>query len=81
MALGRGQGCSDQIFIIRHLMQQANETKVPLSLGFVLRRYLIAFQEGPWERSCSILEYLKSFLGSFLIYMRAHLVKCVCIGY
>ena len=31
----KGRGCSDQIFIIRHLMQQANEMKVPLSLCFV----------------------------------------------
>ena len=26
----KGRGCSDQIFIVRHLMQQANEMKVPL---------------------------------------------------
>ena len=31
----KGRGCSDQIFIVRHLMQQANEMKVPLSLCFV----------------------------------------------
>ena len=31
----KGRGCNDQIFIIRHLMQQGNEMKVPLSLCFV----------------------------------------------
>ena len=31
----KGRGCSYQIFIDRHLMQQANEMKVPLSLCFV----------------------------------------------
>ena len=31
----KGRGCSDQIFIVRHLMQQASEMKVPLSLCFV----------------------------------------------
>ena len=31
----KGRGCNDQIFIVRHLMQQANEMKVPLSLCFV----------------------------------------------
>ena len=31
----RGRGCNDQIFIVRHLMQQANEKKMPLSLCFV----------------------------------------------
>ena len=31
----KGRGCNDQIFVVRHLMQQANEMKVPLSLCFV----------------------------------------------
>ena len=30
----KGCGCSDQIFIVRHLIQQANEMRVPLSLCF-----------------------------------------------
>ena len=44
----KGRGCSDQIFIVRHLMQQANEMRVPLSLCFV---DFEAFREGLWERS------------------------------
>ena len=31
----RGRGCNDQIFVVRHLMQQANEKKMPLSMCFV----------------------------------------------
>ncbi|KAK4296122.1 hypothetical protein Pmani_031359 [Petrolisthes manimaculis] len=31
----KGRGCSDQIFVVRHLMQQANEMKASLSLCFV----------------------------------------------
>ena len=31
----KGRGCSDQIFVVRHLMQQANEMKARLSLCFV----------------------------------------------
>ena len=62
----KGRGCSDQIFIIRHLMQQANEIKVPLSLCFVdFEKAFDIFQEEPWERSCCIMEYPKSLLGSF----------------
>ena len=30
-----GRGCNDQIFVVRHLMQQANEMKTSLSLCFV----------------------------------------------
>lgn len=26
----KGRGCSDQILVIRHLMKQANEMKMPL---------------------------------------------------
>jgi len=33
--LRKGRGCNDQIFVVRHVMQQANEMKVPLSLCFV----------------------------------------------
>lgn len=29
------QGCSDQIFVVRHIMQQAKETRSPLNLCFV----------------------------------------------
>ena len=31
----KGLGCSDQIFVVRHLMQHANEMKASLSLCFV----------------------------------------------
>ena len=31
----KGRGCTDQIFVVRHLMQQANEMKPRLSLCFV----------------------------------------------
>ena len=31
----KGRGCSDQIFVFRHLMQHANEMKASLSLCFV----------------------------------------------
>nr|XP_027236653.1 uncharacterized protein LOC113827908 [Penaeus vannamei] len=31
----RKGGCNDQIFVVRHVMQQANELKVPLSLCFL----------------------------------------------
>ena len=31
----KGRGCNDQIFVVRHLMQQANEMRAPLSLCFV----------------------------------------------
>ena len=30
----KGRGCSDQIFVVRHLMQQVNEIKARLSLCF-----------------------------------------------
>ena len=31
----KGRGCNDQIFVVWHLMQQANEMKASLSLCFV----------------------------------------------
>ena len=31
----KGRGCNDQIFVVRHLMEQANEMKASLSLCFV----------------------------------------------
>ena len=31
----KGRGCNDQIFIVRHLVQQANEMQFPVSLCFV----------------------------------------------
>ena len=31
----KGRGCNDQIFVVRHLMQQANEMKASLSLCVV----------------------------------------------
>ena len=31
----KGRGCSDQIFVVSHLMQHANEMKASLSLCFV----------------------------------------------
>ena len=31
----KGRGCNDQVFVVRHLMQQANVMKASLSLCFV----------------------------------------------
>ena len=31
----KGCGCSDQIFVVRHLMQQANEMKASFKLCFI----------------------------------------------
>ena len=31
----KGRGCRDQIFVVRHLMEHANEMKASLSLCFV----------------------------------------------
>nr|XP_027218257.1 uncharacterized protein LOC113810808 [Penaeus vannamei] len=38
------RGCNDQIFVVWHVMQRANELKVPLSLRFV-----------DFEKACDIV--------------------------
>ena len=63
-------GCSDKIFIVRHLMQQANEMKLPLRFCFVdfekalnsiLRRTM-----GKIKWHCGIpQEFLRVFLNMF----------------
>ena len=48
---GKGRGCNDQIFVVRHLMQQANEMKASLSLCFVdFEKAFDSFLERRWGK-------------------------------
>ena len=57
-------GYSNQIFIVRHLMQQANKMKVPLSLCFVdFEKALDSISRRTMGKIMRHMEYLKSLLG------------------
>ena len=51
----KGRGCSDQIFVVRHLMQHANEMKACLSMCFV--DFEKAFDSVSREAMVKVLRY------------------------